>query len=260
MIIDNYDSFIFDLDGTIYLSDRLIKGAKEVINYINSVKKDYVFLTNKPLATKKEYSSKLTQMGIKTTEENIITSSYVTAQYLKEKSPGAKCYIIGEEALKYELIEAGLIVTNNLKEVDYLIASFDRRFNYNKLNNALQLIKKGVKFVATNPDKTCPVEGGEIPDTAGMIGAIEGTSGKKVEKIFGKPSKEIITIAINKMNVKDLKKCLMIGDRIETDIIMGIENGLSTALVLSGVSNKCDYINSNLEPDHILKSVYDLLK
>lgn len=248
------------MDGTIYLSDSLIKGAKEVIEYINDTKKDYVFLTNKPLATKKEYLNKLTNMGIKATIENIITSSYVTAQYLKNNSPGAKCYIIGEEALKHELIEAGLIVTNNLEEVDYLIASFDRRFNYNKLNNALQLIKKGVKFVATNPDRTCPVEGGEIPDAAGMIGAIEGTSGKKVEKIFGKPSKEIIKIALNKMNVKDSKKCLVVGDRIETDMIMGINNGLSTALVLSGVSNKSDYANSNLKPDHILESVYDLLK
>lgn len=248
------------MDGTIYLSDSLIKGAKEVIEYINDTKKDYVFLTNKPLATKKEYLNKLTNMGIKATIENIITSSYVTAQYLKNNSPGAKCYIIGEEALKYELIEAGLIVTNNLEKVDYLIASFDRRFNYNKLNNALQLIKKGVKFVATNPDRTCPVEGGEIPDAAGMIGAIEGTSGKKVEKIFGKPSKEIIKIALNKMNVKDSKKCLVVGDRIETDMIMGINNGLSTALVLSGVSNKSDYANSNLKPDHILESVYDLLK
>ncbi len=248
------------MDGTIYLSDSLIKGAKEVIEYINDTKKDYVFLTNKPLATKKEYLNKLTNMGIKATIENIITSSYVTAQYLKNNSPGAKCYIIGEEALKYELIEAGLIVTNNLEKVDYLIASFDRRFNYNKLNNALQLIKKGVKFVATNPDRTCPVEGGEIPDAAGMIGAIEGTSGKKVEKIFGKPSKEIIKIALNKMNVKNSKKCLVVGDRIETDMIMGINNGLSTALVLSGVSNKSDYANSNLKPDHILESVYDLLK
>lgn len=258
MIINKYSSFIFDLDGTIYLDNDLIKGAKKVIDYLNNENKRFVFLTNKPLATRKEYAKKLNNLGVSTTPENIITSSFVTAQYLKETSPQANCYVIGESALKSELKKAGLKVKDNPNNIDYLIASFDRNFDYKKLNDSLQIIKNGAKFIATNPDKTCPVKNGEIPDAAGMIGAIEGTTGKKVEKILGKPSKIIIEIALKKMHVKNPQDCLIVGDRLETDIKMGIENNLQTALVLSGVTNKKYLKNNSIKPKFILKNISEL--
>ncbi len=257
MIIDNYDGFIFDLDGTIYLGDNLIKGAKKVIKAIKDKNKNYVFLTNKPLSTRENYAKKLNNLGIKASRENIITSSYVTAEYLKNKKP-INCYVIGEKALKKELVKVGVNVSTKTENIDYLIASFDRKFNYKKLNDALQIIKNGAKFIATNPDKTCPTENGEIPDAAGMIGAIEGTTGKKVEKILGKPSDEIVNIALQSMNIEN-KNTLMIGDRIETDILMGNNNGLSTALVLSGVTNEKLARTSDVKPDYILNTVAELI-
>jgi len=257
MIIDKYQGFIFDLDGTIYLGENLIQGAKKVIETIKNKNKNYVFLTNKPLATREDYAKKLNNLGINASTENIITSSYVTAEYLKEKKP-INCYVIGEKALKKELDNVGVNVSNKIENIDYLIASFDRKFSYKKLNDALQIIKSGAKFIATNPDKTCPTENGEIPDAAGMIGAIEGTTGKKVEKILGKPSDEIVEIALQSMDI-DNKNCLMIGDRIETDILMGNNNGLATALVLSGVTNKELATSSDVKPDYILNSIADLI-
>lgn len=260
MLLKRFSSFIFDLDGTIYLGDNLINNAKKVIDIIRRHDKSYVFITNKPLASQKSYADKLNRLGITASSSNIITSSFVTAQYLKKESPGASCYVIGESALKEELKTAGLVVKEKTDKIDYLIASFDRSFNYDKLNDALQILKSGAKFIATNSDRTCPVENGEIPDAAGVIGAIEATTGKKVEKILGKPSKEIIQTALKQMKLEKPEDCLIVGDRLETDIKMGIENNLNTALVLSGVTSKQLLQKSKISPDYVLQNISGLLK
>ena len=258
-LIDDFSAFIFDLDGTIYLGDKLIKGASQVIREIKEQNKPFVFLTNKPLASREDYARKLSELGIPASAGNIITSSFVTARYLKKNSPGASCYVVGERALKEELTRAGLQVKEQTDSIDYLIASFDRDFHYDKLNDALQILKKGARFIATNPDRTCPVENGEIPDAAGMIGAIEGVTGKKVEKILGKPSREIVETALKQMGSPDPQKSLMIGDRLETDIIMGKENNLRTALVLSGVTDRKALHNSEIKPDIVLETILGLI-
>ncbi|MGM0420976.1 MAG: HAD-IIA family hydrolase [Bacillota bacterium] len=260
MIIDKYKAFIFDLDGTIYLGEKLIPGAKEVITAIRSQNKPYLFLTNKPIDTRANYAKKLNRLGIATTEDNIINSSFVTAKYLKKHAPDSTSYIVGEKPLRDELEKFGLTVTESIEDVDYLIASFDRTFTYQKLDDSLQIIKQGARFIATNPDRTCPVDGGEIPDAAGMIGAIEGTTGKKVEKIMGKPSQEMLEISLDVlgMNEADKENCLIIGDRLETDIHMGQQFGLDTALVLSGVTQKSQ-IKPHNRPTHVLGSVNNLL-
>ena len=259
MLIHNFSAFIFDLDGTIYLGDKLIPGASQVIQEIKNLNKPYVFLTNKPLASRKDYARKLSGLGIPASAGNVITSSFVTAQYLKENSPGASCYVVGEKALKEELKNAGLEVKEEKDGIDYLIASFDRDFHYDKLNDALQILKKGAKFIATNPDRTCPVENGEIPDAAGMIGAIEGVTGKKVGKILGKPSREIVETALKQMGSPNPEKSLMVGDRLETDITMGKKNNLQTALVLSGVTDRKTLYSSEIKPDIILKTIFGLI-
>lgn len=257
-----FDGYIFDLDGTIYRGDRLIPGASDTIAFLRGLGRRLVFLSNKPLENREDYAAKLTRLGIPTDPADVINSSYVMASYLSGISPGCRVYAIGEPPLIRELKKAGLIVVDDPAAVgytvDYVVAAFDRTFDYNKLNCAFQAIKRGAHFVATNADRSCPVEGGEIPDAAGMIGAIEGTTGRKVEVVVGKPSKITVEIALKRLGLA-ASDCLMVGDRLETDMVMGINAGMKTALVLTGVTTRADLEHSNIRPDFVLDSVADLV-
>ncbi len=256
-----FRGFIFDLDGTIYLGERLIPEADRVIRTLREKGKRIVFLSNKPLQTREEYASKLTSLGIPTEPDEVINSSFVMAHYLKDNAPMARLFIIGEPPFIEELKRAGFTITEEPKEIDYVVVAFDRTFDYRKLNIAYQAIKLGAHFIATNPDRTCPVEGGEIPDCAGMIGAIEAVTEKKVETIVGKPSPIMVKTALNILKLKP-EDCILIGDRIETDIKMGKDSGISTGIVLTGVTDEeklSQYRHSPLQPDFVFRSIADVL-
>jgi NagD protein len=254
-----YLGYIFDLDGTIYLGEKLIPGARETIERLKSLSKKIVYLSNKPLQTREDYASKLTRLGIPTHPEEVINSSLVMARWLSRQAPGATIYVIGEIPLIEEMVRAGFRISEKAGEIQYVIASFDRTFDYRKLNIALQAIKKGARFVATNPDRTCPVEGGEIPDCAAMIGAVEGTTGKKVEAVVGKPSDIMIRVAVDSMGLRP-EDCVLVGDRLETDMVMGKKAGMAAALVLTGVTSRETLRRSEVQPDYVWESVAEILK
>ena len=251
--------YIFDLDGTIYLGEKLIPGVRETIEKLKSLSKKIVYLSNKPLQTREDYASKLTRLGIPTQPDEVINSSLVMSRWLTREAPGATIYVIGEIPLVEELVRAGFRISEKAGEIQYVIASFDRTFDYRKLNIALQAIKKGARFIATNPDRTCPVEGGEIPDCAAVIGAVEGTTGKKVEAIVGKPSDIMIQVAVDSMGLGP-QDCVLVGDRLETDMVMGKKAGMATALVLSGVTNREILKKSVIQPDYVWESVAEIIK
>lgn len=255
----NFSGYIFDLDGTIYRGERLIPGAKETIEKLKSLSKKIVYLSNKPLQTREDYASKLTRLGIPTEPVEVINSSLVMARWLSQQAPGEKVYVIGEQPLIDELLRGGFRISEEAGEIKYVIASFDRTFDYRKLNIALQAIKKGAHFVATNPDRTCPVEGGEIPDCAAMIGAVEGATGKRVEAVVGKPSDIMIRIAVDEIGLPS-RACLLVGDRLETDMAMGKRAGMATALVLTGVSNRENLREGGIRPDFVWESVAEIIK
>jgi NagD protein len=251
--------YIFDLDGTIYLGEKLIPGAGETVEKLKSLSKRIVYLSNKPLQTRDDYAAKLTRLGIPTKPEEVINSSMVMARWLSRQAPGATIYVIGEMPLIEEMARAGFHFSEKAGEIQYVIASFDRTFDYRKLNIALQAIKKGARFIATNPDRTCPVEGGEIPDCAAMIGAVEGTTGKKVEAIVGKPSDIMIQVALDYMGLRP-QDCVLVGDRLETDMVMGKKAGMAAALVLTGVTNRETLKRSDVQPDYVWESVGEIIK
>jgi arabinose operon protein AraL len=253
-----YSGYIFDLDGTVYLGEKLIPGAREAIGELKRAFKKTVFLSNNPLRTREAYAAKLTRLGIPTGAEEVVNSSLVMAKWLGRESPGAVLFVIGEPSLKEELTREGFRLSEKPDEIQYVIASFDRTFEYRKLNIAHQAIKKGAHFVATNPDRTCPVEGGEIPDCAAMIGAVEGSTGKNVEVIVGKPSDIMIRVAVQTMGLSP-EVCLLAGDRLETDILMGKKAGMATALVLTGVTKREALKYSDIQPDYVWESVADLM-
>ncbi|MGB9700348.1 MAG: HAD-IIA family hydrolase [Thermodesulfobacteriota bacterium] len=259
MNIADFGGYIFDLDGTIYRGERLIPGAQEVIQRLKKLGRRIVYLSNKPLQTREDYAAKLTRLGIPTEPKEVINSSYVMARWLGQHAPRATIFVIGELPLIKEMENQGFRLSENPAQIDYVIASFDRTFDYRKLNIAFQALKRGAHFVATNPDRSCPVEGGEIPDCAAIIGAIEGATGKKVETIVGKPSEITIQVAVETMHLKP-PDCLLVGDRLETDMAMGKKAGMATALVLTGVTKREFIRQSPWRPDFIWESVADILK
>ncbi len=255
----NFSGYIFDLDGTVYRGEKLIPKARETIERIKSLGKKIVYLSNKPLQPREDYAGKLTRLGIPTESAEVINSSFVMASWLSRQAPKATVFIIGEPPLVEEMTRKGFKISEKPEEIQYVIASFDRTFDYRKLNIALQAIKKGARFVATNPDRTCPVEEGEIPDCAAMIGAIEGATGKKVEAIVGKPSEIIIRVAVETINLTP-RECLLVGDRLETDIVMGKKAKMATALVLTGVTTQEVLGQSPIKPDYVWESIAEIIR
>jgi phosphoglycolate/pyridoxal phosphate phosphatase family enzyme len=249
--------YLLDLDGTVYRGERLIPGADQAIALLRARGRRIVFLSNKPLYSRRDYAEKLTRLGIPTHEDQVINSSFVLARYLARKAPGAKVFAIGEEPLLVELCRTGLELCEDPKKIEYVIAAFDRTFNYRKLNIAFQALKKGARFYATNPDRTCPVEEGEIPDAAAVIAALEAASDKKVEMVVGKPSRHMVQAALEVLGLS-LEECAMVGDRLETDMVMAKENGFLAILTLTGVSSRNDLPFAPVAPDHVIESVAEL--
>ncbi len=255
-----FKGFIFDLDGTVYLSDKLIPDADRVITLLRERGRRVVFLSNKPIQTREDYASKLTRLGIPTQPKEVINSTFVMISYLKKNAPQAKLFVVGEIPFVEELKRAGFTISEEPSEIEYVVVAFDRTFDYRKLNIAFQAIKRGAHFIATNPDRTCPVEGGEIPDCAGMIAAIEAVTQKKVEVVVGKPSPLIIQAALEVMGLKP-EDCILIGDRLETDIKMGKESGIATGIVLTGVTDEKTLKESKcspIQPDFVFQSIADV--
>jgi len=255
-----FRGFIFDLDGTVYLSDKLIPGADKVIRLLRASGSKVVFLSNKPIQTREDYAAKLTRLGIPTQPDEVINSTLVMVNYLQKNAPNAKLFVVGEAPFVEELKRAGFTMMEDPKEIEYVVVAFDRTFDYRKLNIAYQAIKLGAHFVATNPDRTCPVEGGEIPDCAGMIAAIEAVTQKKVEVIVGKPFPIMIQAALGVMGLRP-EDCILIGDRLETDIKMGKESGIATGIVLTGITSEETLRkakHTSIQPDFVFQSIADV--
>src|SRR6266850_6899986 len=253
-----YRGWLLDLDGTVYLGERLIPGADAAIAALRAAGRRVAFLSNKPLQTRAEYAAKLTRLGVPAAPADVINSSLVLARYLRDRDPGAPVFVIGEPPMLDEMRAHGFEVRPD-ERVRWVVIAFDRTFDYAKLNVALQAVKQGARLIATNPDRTCPVEGGEIPDCAGMTAAVEAVTGTTVEVIVGKPSPIILEVALERLGVPACD-AVIVGDRLETDIVMGKRLGLATVLVLTGVTRADDPRLAEIAPDLVLPSIRELIR
>jgi len=250
--------WLFDLDGTVYLGEALIPGAERTIAALRADGRRVAFLSNKPLYTRADYAEKLTRLGVPAREDEVVNSSIVLARHLQKLDPGAPVFVIGEPPLIGELRAHGFEVRNDA-DVRWVVIAFDRTFDYAKLNTALQAVRRrDARLIATNPDRTCPTDEGEIPDCAGMMAAVEAVTGKTVEVIVGKPSPIILEVALATLGVA-AADCVIVGDRIETDIVMGKRLGLATVLVLSGITRPGDPRIAELRPDLVVDSIAALV-
>ncbi len=255
-MLNKYSAFIFDLDGTLYRGGNLISRSDLVVNQLKEFGKKIVFISNKTTGSVEDYYNFLFNKGLNIEKEEIINSTVVAQEFLKNNHPGEYYFAIGEKAFVNEINKAGLIFTSDPMKAKIVLITLDRTLDYSKLEIAAKALENGARFYAANIDDTCPVEGGEIMDAGSIITALEKRTHLKLEKHFGKPS-EYMMNKINSLLKVDSQECLLIGDRVETDIAMGNKFNIDTALVSTGVAN---FLNGKVKPTYSINSVYDILQ
>ena len=246
---------IIDMDGVLYRGDEAIPGAKEFFAFLRERPTGFILATNNSTRTAQQYVDKLAQMGVEVTLEEILTSSQATAMYLETLAPPwTKVYVIGEEGLETAVRERGYIISGDGAE--FVVAGMDRRLTYEKLKVATLLIRKGARFIGSNPDKTLPTEEGFIPGAGATLAALEASTGV-APTIIGKPERTIFELAMAKLGGSQ-EDTAIVGDRLDTDVLGGYNAGLKTILVLSGATNRQDVDNAPVKPDLVFEDIRHL--
>lgn len=258
-----FDAYLFDLDGTIYLGSELLPGAKRLIETLRERGSKTVFLSNNPTRDPEMYIAKLTKLGIPVRREEIINTVVTTVLWLKQNHPNAAVFPIAEEPLINALKDAGIRISDDPTEIDIVIASYDRGFTYAKLQTAFDAIWQHgrAQLITTNPDRYCPFPGGRgEPDAAGIVAAIEATTGAKCVANMGKPDRTMIDTVLREIGIS-ADRTIMVGDRLETDVRMAVNAGMASALVLTGDSQLSDVAVCAPEnrPTFILEAIDSLI-
>lgn len=254
--IRNKKGFICDMDGVIYHGSIILPGVADFVNWMIDNDKKFVFLTNSPEKTPHELSMKLERMGLKVSPDNFYTSAMATAEFLQTQKPGCTAYVIGEAGLTKALYDRKIYM--NDVNPDYVVVGETRTYNFEKIEKAIELVNKGAKLIGTNPDITGPTERGIMPATGSLIAPIEIATGKKAYFV-GKPNPLMLRHGLRKLNCHS-EEIAFIGDRMDTDIIAGIESNVDTVLVLSGVTSMEEIDRFPYRPKYILDGVGDLVK
>ena len=248
--------FICDMDGVIYHGNKILDGVAEFINWLIDNNKRFVFLTNSPEKTPHELSMKLERMGLTVSADHFYTSAMATAEFLHSQRPGCTAYVIGEAALSKALYDKRIYM--NDVNPDYVVVGETRTYSFEKIEKAIELVNKGAKLIGTNPDVTGPTERGVMPATGSLIAPIEIATNKKAYFV-GKPNPLMLRHGLKMIGCHS-EEIAFIGDRMDTDIIAGIESNVDTVLVLSGVTAMEDIDKFPYRPKYILNGVVDLMK
>lgn len=258
--VTDFDVYLFDLDGTLYLGDEVLPGAVATTAGLRQRGKVVRFLSNNPTRTPQQYADKLIRLGIEARANEITNTVTTTLWWLEQNHPQAKVFPIAEQPLCDALTAAGFILTDDPNEIDVVIASYDRNFVYRDLQIAFDALwyHKRAILIQTNPDKYCPFPGGRgEPDAAAITAAIEACTGVKCSASMGKPSPLILHAALAGVDVP-LDRCLMTGDRLTTDIQMALDTGLGAAVVFTGETHPGDLSDAHAGV-HRLDSLEELL-
>ncbi len=246
--------FFLDLDGTIYLENKLFKGVHEFLAQLKKNDKNFFFLSNNSSLSTSQYLKKLEALNLNITKDNIILSQHPTLDYLK-KNNYTRIFLLGNSSLKVEFKENGFQLDEDHPEI--LVLAFDQELTYKKLVKASHFLQEDIPYIATHLDNRCPTLNGYIPD-AGAVASLLFKTTERTPKVMGKPNKEMLLYKLNNLNISP-KDAIMIGDRLYTDIRMGIEAGVTTCCVLSGESTVESIKKSEYKPDHVIKGIWELI-
>jgi NagD protein len=252
---DEIDCWLTDMDGVLVHENDALPGAAELIQQWRDEGTPFLVLTNNSIFTPRDLAARLRTSGLDVPEESIWTSALATADFLKSQSPGGTAFVIGEVGITTALHEAGYIMTDN--DPDYVVVGETRSYSFDAITKAIRLIGNGARFIATNPDATGPSAEGPLPATGAVSALISKATGKE-PYVVGKPNPMMFRSALNRIGAHS-ENTAMIGDRMDTDIVAGIEAGLHTILVLTGISDQAEIERYPFRPDEIISGVHELV-
>lgn len=246
--------FLCDMDGVIYHGDRLLPGVREFVHWLQEEKKEFLFLTNNSGKTQRELQAKLSRMGLDIDESHFYTSALATAEFLASQMPGARAFVIGEPGLLNALYERGITIDETTP--DYVVVGESRSYTYDSICCAVRCVHQGARLIGTNSDLTAPTEQGIVPACRALVAPIEQATGKAAYYV-GKPNPLMMRTGLNLLGVHS-QDTAIIGDRMDTDIVAGIESGLDTVLVLSGVTRRDEIDHFPYRPRLVLNGVGEI--
>lgn len=247
--------YIIDMDGVIYHGNMLLPGVTEFVEWLKAEKKAFLFLTNSSERAPRELQQKLARLGLDVDESHFYTSALSTAAFLKQQRPGGSAYVIGEPGLVGALYDAGF--TMNEINPDYVVLGETRSYSFDRIEHAVALVRAGAKLIGTNPDITGPVEGGIVPACKALMAPIEMATGRTAYYL-GKPNPLMMRHGLRMLGVQ-ADEAAIIGDRMDTDIVAGVESGIDTVLVLSGVTSEHEMRKFPYRPLYILSGVGEVV-
>lgn len=256
--LNQFSGYLFDLDGTVYSGETILPGVLTTLKRLREQEKSLLFVTNTTIRTIEEVHRRLEQLGVVCGKDEIMTALCVAGMYFREHEPGAKVFMIGEQAMRLELDRRGVETTEDALSATHVLVGLDRQFTYDRLTQGMSALRNGALLIAANPDPFCPIDDGAIPDTWSLVKALETASLRQTIKVIGKPSAYYAAKAFEKLDVAP-GQCLMVGDRIETDIRFGNANGMYTALVLTGADSREDIRLTGVEPDYVLATLSEII-
>lgn len=248
--------FALDMDGTIYLGEKWIEGARDFLRAVEECGKQYIFLTNNSSKNPQAYVRKLSKMGLTVGEDRIVTSGQASIAYLKKHYPGKRVYLLGNELLTEEFLAEGIFLDERAPEV--VMVGFDTSLTYEKLCRVCDLVREGLPYLSTHPDFNCPTEHGFIPDAGAIHAFIHASAFRYPDHIIGKPCGDIMDYLAQRAGVTK-QQTAMVGDRLYTDVAAGVNNGYTGILVLSGEAGMKEVEESEVVPDLIFTSVKEMI-
>ena len=252
-----YEAAILDVDGTIVRGDRLIPDAADGLATLEDAGLSTLLFSNNPTRGAGHYHDRLAGHGVDVDAGNVLTSATVTSEYLRANHGGESIYLLGEDRLEAILEGAGLTVTDDPTAADLVVGSIDREFDYGDLERALVALDRGLPFYGTDPDVTIPTDEGTAPGTGAVLAAMEAVAGREPDAILGKPSGVAAVAAMDRLGARP-GHTLVVGDRLDTDVALGNRAGMTTAVVLSGITTRADLEASAIDPDYVLESLAEV--
>lgn len=253
----DYEGAVIDLDGTVYRGDELLPGAAAAVEDLRDAGVRTVFFSNNPTRSREEYADRLGAMGIDVRPEAVLSAGTVTTRFLAEEHADDPVFVVGDDGLRRQFRAAGIDLVADATTADVLVASWDREFGYGDMLAGYRALEAGAAFYGTDPDRLVPAEEGMVPGSGAIVNAIGGVLGREPDRVLGKPSPEAQQAVLEALGVP-ADRCVLVGDRLETDVKLGENAGMTTVLVRTGASTDADVTASDVEPDHVIDSLADL--
>jgi 4-nitrophenyl phosphatase len=253
-----YAGVVLDLDGTVYRGGSPIPGAPEAIQRLRDRGLSVLFFSNNPTKTRADYATRLREMGIEASEDEVLSAGTVTTEYLREHHTADPTYVLGAPGLYEQLEAADLTLTDDKEATEVLVTSWTDDFDYRAMTLAYRAGKDGATFLGTDPDRLVPASGDRmVPGSGAITNAVAGVLEREPDHVLGKPSEEAVRLAHEALGVP-LSECLVVGDRLNTDLALGERAGMTTVLVRTGVTTDAHLETTDLSPDYVLDSLADL--